>query len=177
MLQNEISTTYNTKTGQDWKIAAIMCIICVCFFVGKKMNDIEYIKKELIKLANKAYKQKEIPVGALIIRNGKIVAKAYNKRNKTNNPLHHAEILCIINAAKKQKYWRLNEYVLYVTLEPCEMCKKIIEECGIKEVHYFINSKNMPKKVNTIYHKENDDNYHFKTKLDMFFKNIRKEQK
>jgi len=82
----------------------------------------------------KAYKKNEVPVGAIIIKNNKIIAKAKNNRQKKHNILGHAEINCIQKAEKKLKDWRLNDCVMYVTLEPCNMCSEIIKESRIKEV-------------------------------------------
>ena len=88
----------------------------------------------------KAYRKNEIPVAAIVVRNGKIISKSYNKRNITNNPLHHAEIICLVKASKKLKTWKLSDCDMYVTLEPCPMCKSVINESRIKNV-YFLSSK------------------------------------
>ncbi|MEG2520924.1 MAG: nucleoside deaminase, partial [Christensenellaceae bacterium] len=64
----------------------------------------------------------EVPIGAVIIHNGSVIASAYNTRETTKNPLHHAEILAIHQAAKALGAWRLLDCTLYVTLEPCPMC-------------------------------------------------------
>ena len=116
------------------------------------MNE-EYIIKEMNKLLLKAIKRNEVPVGTIIVKNNKIIAKAYNKTNKTNNILSHAEILAIIKASKKIKNWRLDDCTLYVSLEPCSMCKEIIKKSRIKEVIYF-------SKQNK-YKTELDPNYKF----------------
>lgn len=139
------------------------------------MDELDKIKIELSRLVEKAYSKNEIPVAALLTKDEKIVSKAYNKRKRNGDPLGHAEIICILKATKKQKYWRLNEYKLYVTLEPCEMCKRIIEECGISEVHYFLSSKNIKKSCNTCYIQEKSDNIYFEEKMHTFFEKIRKE--
>ena len=91
------------------------------------MNE-NKILNELNKLLNKAIKHNEVPVAALIIYKNKIISKAYNKVNKKNNILNHAEIIAIKKASKKLKNWRLNDCILYVTLEPCDMCKSIIKK-------------------------------------------------
>ena len=88
----------------------------------------------------KAYRKNEIPVAAIVVRNGKIISKSYNKRNLTNNPLHHAEIICLVKASKKLKTWKLSDCDMYVTLEPCPMCKSVINESRIRNV-YFLSSK------------------------------------
>ena len=77
--------------------------------------DISKIEKELVKLTKKALKQDEVPIAAIIVKNNKIVGKGYNKVNKTNNFMDHAEIIAIKQAMKKIKNWRLNNCDLYVT--------------------------------------------------------------
>lgn len=90
------------------------------------------------KEALKAKKKKEIPVGAIIVKDNKIIAKAHNIRQKKHNILGHAEIVAILKAEKKLKDWRLDNCVMFVTLEPCEMCEKIIQECRLKKVFYLV---------------------------------------
>ncbi len=97
---------------------------------------------EVIKMANKAKKQKEVPVGALIIFNNKIIAKAYNLKNKTQIATKHAEIIAIEKANRKIKSWRLNECVMIVTLEPCMMCAGAILESRIKKIYCLSKRKN-----------------------------------
>lgn len=82
----------------------------------------EYFMKEALKEAEKAYKIKEVPVGAIIVKDGKIIARAYNQKETKNNSVCHAEILAIQKACKKLKAWRLSGCEMYVTLEPCSMC-------------------------------------------------------
>ena len=94
----------------------------------------------LYKLCNKASKNKEVPVAAIVYdeSSGKIISKAYNKREKSNNILYHAEILAIIKANKCLKSKYLSDYSLLVTLEPCEMCKTVIKEARLKNVYYLV---------------------------------------
>lgn len=99
-----------------------------------------------IKEAKKAFKKNEIPVGAVLVKNGVVIAKSHNNRQKEHNVLGHAEINCIIKAAAKIKDWRLDDCQMYVTLEPCEMCKKIIEESRINEVYFMVNKSQPPQK-------------------------------
>jgi len=97
-------------------------------------------KNEIMKIAlNQALKAKnkdEVPVGAVIVFNGKIIAKAFNKREKSKDATNHAEIICIKKACKKLKDFRLNNAELYVTLEPCLMCLGAILNARIKKVYY-----------------------------------------
>ena len=126
--------------------------------------NIEIIEKELNKLTNKAKNCDEVPISALIVHNDKIIAKAYNKVNKTNNILNHAEIMVIKKAQKKLNNWRLNNCDLYVTLEPCSMCKEIIKKSRIENVYYFIKQNK--------YKTESDPNYEHLTKNDSFSKKL-----
>lgn len=87
------------------------------------------------KEALKAYKCDEVPVGAVIVLNGKVIAKAYNKKVSSNDVCAHAEILAIKKASAKLKDWRLVDCEMYVTLEPCPMCAGAIEQSRIKKVY------------------------------------------
>ena len=91
---------------------------------------------EAFKEAKKAYKKKEVPVGAIIVKEDKIIARAYNLRETKKNALAHAEILCINKACKKLKAWRLEECEMYVTLYPCQMCLGAIKQARIKKVYF-----------------------------------------
>ena len=102
----------------------------------------DYYMKIALKEANKALKHGEIPVGAVIVKNNKIISKAYNKREKSKNVIKHAEILAIIKACKKLKNWRLCDCEIYVTLEPCMMCCGAIEQSRIKKIIYGVKNEN-----------------------------------
>lgn len=88
------------------------------------------------KEAQKADKKEEVPIGCVITKDGKIIARAHNLRETKKDPMAHAEILAIQKAAKKIGDWRLNECELYVTLEPCPMCAWAIIQSRIKKVIY-----------------------------------------
>ena len=103
------------------------------------MNDI--YMEEAIKEALKANQKNEIPVGAVIVdRDGNIIGRGHNNKEETNLIISHAEVNAIIDANKKINNWRLNDCDIYVTLEPCEMCKKIIKESRIKKIYYSSNN-------------------------------------
>ena len=87
-----------------------------------------------LELAKKAAKKDEVPVGAVIVHNGAVIAKAYNLRETRRSPLAHAEIIAIEKAARKLHGWRLSGCTLYVTLEPCPMCAGAIVNSRIDEV-------------------------------------------
>ena len=88
-----------------------------------------------IKQAEKAYKKNEVPIGAVIVKNNKIIAKAYNKKEKTKQVTKHAEIIAIEKACKKLKTWHLNDCELYTTVEPCLMCSGAIIQSRIKKIY------------------------------------------
>ena len=86
------------------------------------VNSKEAFMEEALKEAKKAYKKLEIPVGAVIVKDGKIIAKAHNLKETKNSSISHAEILAIEKANKKLNAWRLENCEMYITLEPCMMC-------------------------------------------------------
>ena len=95
----------------------------------------EYFMKEALKEAEKAYSKLEVPVGAVIVKDGKIIARAYNQKESKTDTTKHAEILAIQKASKKLKSWRLIDCEMYVTLEPCTMCAGAIIHSRIKKVY------------------------------------------
>lgn len=97
------------------------------------MNE-EYYMEIALKEAQKAYDEDEIPVGAVIVKNGKIISRGYNKKNRSNRVKDHAEIIAIDKANKRLKNWRLDECEIYITLEPCPMCASAIEQARIKRI-------------------------------------------
>ena len=98
-------------------------------------KDIKFMKIAL-KEAEKAYEKGEVPIGAVIVLDGKVIAKSQNKRNTSKNATHHAEILAINKACKKLKGWRLEGAELFVTVEPCPMCAGAIANARIKKVYF-----------------------------------------
>lgn len=90
---------------------------------------------EALKEAKKADKILEVPIGAVIVKDDTIIARAHNLREKKQTSLAHAEILCIDKACKKLKSWRLDGCEMYVTLEPCPMCAGAIIQSRIKKIY------------------------------------------
>ena len=100
------------------------------------MTQDEKFMSVAIKEAKKANKNDEVPIGAVIVKDGVIVSKSYNKRNKSKIATHHAEILAIEKACKVLGDWRLEGCTIYVTLEPCPMCAGAIMNSRISKVVY-----------------------------------------
>ena len=109
--------------------------------------------KEAIKEAIKAYEMKEMPVGAVVVYNGEIIGKGFNKKEFAHDSTMHAEIIAIKEACKSINDWRLNECTIYVTMEPCPMCIGAIKEARIKDVICGIKNDKF-NKLNEIIEKE-----------------------
>ena len=99
------------------------------------MDMHEKYMKLALKEAWKAYDKKEIPVGAVIVKDDKVIAKAHNLKEIKNDTTKHAEMLAIQKASKKLGCWRLEDCEMYVTLEPCSMCAGALIQSRIKKVY------------------------------------------
>ncbi|NLV82402.1 MAG: nucleoside deaminase [Synergistaceae bacterium] len=97
------------------------------------MNDIDFMKEALI-LAKKAFELGEIPIGALIVRDEKIIGRGFNRRSIDASPFAHAEMLAMKDAAENMRSWRFDDCTLYVTLEPCVMCAGAAVQCRMKRI-------------------------------------------
>lgn len=98
-------------------------------------KDIDYMK-EALKEAELAMLEDEVPIGCVIVKDDQIIARSHNQRDKTNNPLGHAETLAIKRASEVVGDWQLVDCTLYVTIEPCIMCAGAIIQSRIKKVVY-----------------------------------------
>lgn len=101
----------------------------------------EKFMKEALKEAKKAYDKLEVPVGAVIVKDGKIISRAHNLKETKYDTTNHAEILAIQKASKKLKSWRLLDCEMYVTLEPCSMCAGAIINSRIKKIYIGANDE------------------------------------
>lgn len=99
------------------------------------MIEQEKYMKEAIKEAKKAAEKLEVPVGCIIVKDGKIIARAHNQKETKGDTTKHAEILAIQKASKKLEAWRLLDCEMYVTLEPCSMCAGAMIQSRIKKVY------------------------------------------
>lgn len=97
------------------------------------MTD-RFFMKEALAEAKKAFLKKEVPVGAVAVHQGTIVARAHNVREKQNDPLGHAELILLRKLAHKFKNWRILNITLYVTLEPCIMCMGALLQARVKKL-------------------------------------------
>ena len=98
------------------------------------MTTDEKYMRQAIKLAKKASDQGDVPIGCVIVYEGKIIGRCYNRRNKDRSSLAHAEIMAIKKASKVLNDWRLEKCRMYVTLEPCQMCAGAIVQARIPEI-------------------------------------------
>ena len=138
-----------------------------------------------LKEAQKAYNKMDVPVGCVIVYNGKIIARGYNKREKDQNVIKHAEIEAIDKACKALKSWRLNDCTIYTTLFPCPMCASAIQQSRISKLVYVNNTNNKALNdisLNILF----NENLNHRVKIDKiflensiiddFFEKIRKEK-
>ncbi len=118
----------------------------------------KYMEKAIIE-AKKALKKGEVPVGAVIVKNDKIIARAHNQKEKKKNVIAHAEMIALSKAFKKIKNWRLNETSIYITLYPCPMCASAIQQARIENVFYAVDTQDEEaKRITNLIFKENKNN-------------------
>ncbi len=117
----------------------------------------EKFMNEALKEARKAYEKLEIPVGVVIVKNGKIISKAHNLKETKQTATAHAEILAIQKANKKLNNWRLIDCDMYVTLEPCSMCMGAIVSSRIKNIYIGTLDQKKEEKIDIQKYKEEYD--------------------
>ena len=122
------------EPGQDRNVAALS-IVFMCDGL-KYMDKYEVFMKEALKEAELAALEDEVPIGCVIVKGDQIIARAHNQRDKTNNPLGHAETLAIKKASVVLNDWQLVGCDIYVTIEPCIMCSGAIIQSRIRRVIY-----------------------------------------
>ena len=110
------------------------------------IKDDVYYMNRAYKEAMKAYDKDEIPIGVVIVKDGKIISQAHNLRDSKQIVTKHAEIIAIEKANKKENNWRLIDCTLYTTLEPCDMCSEVIKESKIEKVVYAAKNQNISHK-------------------------------
>ncbi len=150
------------------------------------MKREEKFMKEAIKEAKKAYSKLEVPVGAIIVKDDKIIARAHNLKETKFDTTKHAEILAIQKASKKLESWRLIDCEMYVTLEPCSMCAGALINSRIKKVYIGANDEKTGA-VGSVFNLLEDYTFNHKVEIEKgilkedcekilkeFFKEIRK---
>lgn len=154
-----------------------------------KMDEKQKYMKEALKEAKKAYQKLEIPVGAVIVKDGKIIARGHNLKEAKTDTTKHAEIIAIQKASKKLESWRLIDCDMYVTLEPCSMCAGALINSRIRKV-YIGTSDKKTGAVGSVLNLLNDYTFNHKVEyekgimeeecenlLKNFFKELRKSKK
>ena len=149
-----------SEPGQGWKTAALKISKCVCLFYWFGGDCLDYMKEAILE-AEKSYTIGEVPVGCIIVKNDKIIARAHNKKETTKVATRHAEIIAIEKACKKMKNWRLDDCIMYVTLEPCLMCAGAILQCRIKQIVYAVENEKFGciKSLEKILENPNNNHY------------------
>ena len=139
------------------------------------MNE-KYIEK-IYDLAKKSYDIDEIPVGAIVVRNGEIISEGINSRENSNSVIGHAEINAIEGACKVVGDWRLDDCEMYVTLLPCMMCSGAILESRVKKIYYLCDRTNVCFQTSEYINVEKVENSEYEEKylnlLKLFFENKR----
>lgn len=149
------------------------------------MNKNELYMREALKEAEHAFKLNEVPIGCVIVYDDKIIGRGHNLRESSQQSINHAEIIAIQEACKNMNSWRLEECIIYVTIEPCPMCAGAIVQSRIKRVvygapdlkagyagtiHNTLNDENLNHKVEVISGVLEDD---CRTIIKTFFKKLR----
>ena len=135
--------------------------------------------EEIIKLSKKSLKYGDVPIGAIIVKDGVIIGKGYNTREKRESVLGHAEINAINMASKKLNNWNLNGCELYVTLKPCSMCMKVIKQSRITNVYYLLDKLSTKHEFDQTIIKKYENDEMSKIYLEIlqsFFKNLREKK-
>ena len=146
------------------------------FHVKHRSDSMNKYMKLALEEAKKAYKENNVPVGAVIVKDNEIIASAHNVKNSLNVSVYHAELLCIIDACKYLGSWYLDDCTMYVTLKPCKMCEAAIAESRIKNVIYILDSNysdNLDVNISNICYEKIESDFEYADIMSKFFKNIR----
>ena len=127
-------------------------------------KDDYYFMERALKQAEVAYIKGEVPVGAVVVKDGEIISRGYNLRESTNDPTAHAELIAMKKASKKLNSWRLSGCTLYVTLEPCPMCSGVIVNSRIDRVVFGAYDRKAGC-CTTLYHLCNDERFNHRAEI------------
>lgn len=134
----------------------------------------------LIELAEHAASQNEVPIAAMLVKNGEIIAEAFNQTERQNSFLAHAEMICLKSATEKLSTKYLNSTELYVSVEPCKMCLGAAQLSRVAKIHYFLSSDKFGKegraytKTNCIQHQAMDYQKRQEKIMSEFFEKLRR---
>lgn len=158
------------EPGQNWKIAALRASFHVHFLFGcdfmDNYND-EFMNIAFLE-ADLAFDQDEVPVGCVIVKDGKIIAKAHNLKESDNCVLSHAEIKCISDSSSFLNNWRLIDCDVYITLDPCPMCASALKQARVRNIYSAIENmdQNNINIINQIFEADkNNSNINFYSNL------------
>ena len=135
----------------------------------------DYLTK-IIELSKKSLESGDVPIGAIIVKDGKIIGEGYNTREKNNDVMGHAEINAIKDASKNLNNWNLQGSVMYVTLKPCSMCLSVIRESRVDFIYYLLDKPEKKFEYSrTAIHNFDDENAkeEYLRILQDFFKKLR----
>ncbi len=135
-------------------------------------NELNYYMSLAIEQAQKAYSNNEVPIGAVIIHENKVIGSGYNRRMEMKNPLYHAEIIAINEAATNIKDWRLEDCHMFVTVEPCQMCAGAILQARMKSLTFGCENKKAGS-ISSIINVLDNDEFNHKVEVN---KNILEEE-
>lgn len=142
-------------SGSEDSSHVIPCL-CALFFGEKFMEEYFNI---CIEEAKKSLVHDDVPIGAILVQDGNIIAKGHNTRELSSNILGHAEINAIIAASNNLNRWNLSDCDLYVTLEPCSMCKSVIKQSRISKVYYILSKSEVKNEYNKTVFEKIDTNF------------------
>lgn len=128
------------------------------------LKDDYYFMKKALEQAKRAYMIGEVPVGAVVVKDGAIISRGYNMRETKKDPTAHAELIAMKSAAKKLNSWRLSGCTLYVTLEPCPMCSGVIINSRIDKVVFGAYDAKAGC-CTTLYHLCNDERFNHRAQI------------
>lgn len=128
------------------------------------IKDDYYFMERALMQAKTAFRHGEVPVGAVVVKDGKVISRGYNRRESDRDPTAHAELIAMRRAAKKLNSWRLTGCTLYVTLEPCPMCSGVIINSRIDRVVFGAYDAKAGC-CTTLYHLCNDERFNHRAEI------------
>lgn len=143
------------ESGQDWKIAALRSSFHVHFLFWRNFMNHNFLNLAFF-YAMVSFHLGEVPIGAVVVKDNKVISYGYNLKEFYHSSLYHAELIAIYEAQKKLNNWRLNDCDIYVTLDPCPMCASAIKQARIRNVFSALENSdsNNSKLIQQIFFKD-----------------------